>query len=324
MPAPEDMTGVPTTDWKRIVFRLSGITYRNSSHDHVRALVAKATNVSKDSVVVYSVATTLSPWEMPRTRVATLMFLEVPDVLEHSEGGPNQWSLGDNNALVLDIHFLGLTPLNDVEQSQHVADCVAISGLASHAFGSWQPRGNDKTFMWIRDQVPGFVPGVRVITYGYESKLAGSSSFQTTGDLARGLISQIGANGGAHENAKPLVFLAHSLGGIVLKDALCRLAHRPDTSVERKILKRCKGAIMFGVPNLGMKQEHFLTIMRSKPAAYEHLVQGLSLESGARGYLNDLEESFGGISQLCEMTFYWVYETDQSPTYDVRHSLSML
>lgn len=37
--------------------------------------------------------------------------------------------------------------------------CVIISGLASHPFGSWQPRGSDKFSKWIRDDLfhPGFL-----------------------------------------------------------------------------------------------------------------------------------------------------------------------
>ncbi len=309
--------GSQKSEWKRSVFRLSGIPFRCSTHRQVQALVAKSVEISNEGVKVYSLATTLNPWEMPQTRVATLMFLDIPGFLEQ-ESGSKQWLLTlreDDNPMVLDTHFQGLTPLNDVNEGDHIADCLAISGLASHAFGSWQPRGNDKTFMWIRDQVPGSVPGARVIVYGYESKLAGSQSFQQISDIAIGLISQIKANGGAKEDAKPLVFLAHSLGGIVLKEALSRLAHFPDTSIERRVLNRCRAAIMFGVPNLGMKHQHLLTIVEGNPA--EGMVQALSLESGARGYLSELETSFRGISQLHEMTFYWVYETEKSPTFDV-------
>ncbi|KAK0638476.1 hypothetical protein B0T16DRAFT_496779 [Cercophora newfieldiana] len=303
-------------DWRRTVFRLSRIPNGATTTSAVAALVAKALQVPTKSVKVYSLATTLTPWEMPPSRVATLMLLQNPVLLGSSQDGRNEWALepGRHESLVLDTHFWGLTPLNDVASDNHIADCVAISGLASHAFGSWQPHGNDKTFMWIRDQLPKSVPGVRAILYGYESKLAGSESFQSIQDLALGLISQIRANGGALDNAKPLVFLAHSLGGIVLKDALCKLANSQDNSLERKILARCRGAIMFGVPNLGMEQDHLLAIVRG--GSTEQLVRDLSRRSGISGYLDRLERSFSGIAAIGEMTFYWVFETSKSPTFD--------
>ncbi|KAH6641222.1 hypothetical protein F5144DRAFT_482650 [Chaetomium tenue] len=308
--------GTTTADWRRTVFRLSKIPNRTRSHGAVRALVAKAMEIPAESVKVFSLATSLTPWEMPPSKVATLMFLKPPAMLGRPDEGQVEWVLDADEYPVLDSHFWGLTPLNDVEPEKHIADCIAISGLASHPFGSWQPRGDDKTFMWIRDVAPMYVPGLRTILYGYDTKLAGSHSFQGISHLALGFISQIRANGGALDHARPLVFLAHSLGGIVLKDALCRLANSQDNSLERKILTRCKGAIMFGVPNLGMEQSHLLTLVQGH--SIEHLVQDLSRESATYGYLSRLERSFAGISNLGEMTFYWVFETDKSPIFDAK------
>jgi len=303
-------------DWKRTVFRLRRIPNGVATFSHVQALVAQAVDMAAENINVYSLATTLTPWELPPSKVATLMFLDIPSLLASSPEGRNEWLLDANDGPVLDVHFIGLTPLNDVEPERHIADCIAISGLAGHPLGSWQPRGQDKAFLWIRDEVPRYVRGTRAIIYGYDTRLMGSNSFQSVPHLSVSLISHIRANGGALDDAKPLVFLAHSLGGIVLKDALCRLANSPDNSLERKILSRCRGAIMFGVPNLGMDQTHLLTIVRG--SFIEHLVQDLSRDSGKWGYLNRLERSFSGIGELGEMTFYWMFETEVSPTFNIK------
>jgi hypothetical protein len=123
-----------------MVFRLSRIPNGATTNDAVAALVAKALHLQTDRVKVYSLATTLNPWETPPSRVATLMLLNTPNLLAESKYGQNEWTLesdtGHDN-LVLDTHFWGLTPLNDVAPDKHIADCIAISGLASHAFGSW-------------------------------------------------------------------------------------------------------------------------------------------------------------------------------------------
>lgn len=305
-------------DLGRTVFRLSGIPNGVSTTVLVAALVAKSLRVATENVKVYSLATTLNRWERPPSRVATLMLRQTPSLFQKSREGQNEWTLesesdesgGGTSIFVLDTHFWGLTPLNDVATKAHNVDCIAISGLASHAFGSWQPRGDDKTFMWIRDQLPKYVPGGRAVLYGYDSRLADSDSFQSISDLALNFIAQIRA----YNNGKPLVFLAHSLGGIVLKDALCKLANSQDNSFERKIFARCKGAIMFGVPNLGMEQNHLLALVRGNAA--EHLVRDLSRESGVYGYLKRLELSFSGIAEIGEMSFFWVFETSKSPTFD--------
>jgi hypothetical protein len=40
--------------------------------------------------------------------------------------------------------------------------------------------------MWLRDSLPTHLPGVRVLVYGYDAKLAGSRSFQDLEALASG------------------------------------------------------------------------------------------------------------------------------------------
>lgn len=58
---------------------------------------------------------------------------------------------------------------------------VALSGLNSHAFGSFKVKGD--SFMWLRDSLPAKLPGTRILIYGYDTQLVGSRSFQTLQDL---------------------------------------------------------------------------------------------------------------------------------------------
>ncbi|PHH91864.1 hypothetical protein CDD83_9958 [Cordyceps sp. RAO-2017] len=310
------------SNWTRLVFRLSEIPSHVTTRDELANLLANAPDGSPacGSVAIYSLATTLIPWEHPPSRVATLMFTEVPALLASSGPDQNEWLINvaaanEVHTLKLDRHFWGMTPLNDVPDEHHLADCVAISGLASHAFGSWQPRGEDKTFMWIRDQVPREIPGIRAILYGYDTSLSGCKSFQGIEDLAMMLIKQLKANG-ADESVKPLVFLAHSLGGIVLKDAICKLANSEENVLERRMLLRLKGVIMFGVPNLGMEQKHLLTLVGDSHA--KNMIHDLSIRSGRSGYLDRLEQSLSGIAHLEHMRFFWAFEMKMSPTFDAR------
>ncbi|PHH73219.1 hypothetical protein CDD80_3951 [Ophiocordyceps camponoti-rufipedis] len=287
------------SDWTRVVFRLTKIPSSVTTYNELAAVLARALgSIPASSITVYSLATTLSFWDPTPNQ--------------------NEWQISvtltdGTHVLVLDNHFWGLTPLNDVQDDVHSSDCIAITGLAGHAFGSWQPRGGDKSFMWIRDLVPDAITGMRTIVYGYESKLLGSNSFQGIEDLALSLISQMTAND-INKSEMPLVFLAHSLGGIVLKSALCRLANAEKSVKERQIFTRLRGAIMFGVPNLGMEQNHLLTLVGDRPV--KHLIRDLSMQSGRTGYLDKLERSFSGIAALERIRIMWAYETIESPTVD--------
>lgn len=186
-----------------------------------------------------------------------------------------------------------------------VVSCLIISGLASHPFGSWQPHGRDKSFRWIRDELPQRLPGVRFLVYGYDTALSGSTSFQPIPDLAISLVQTVKAIGGFEMSAKPVLLLAHSLGGVVLKNALVILSGGDHQ--ERAILAKLKGAVFFGVPSQGMDIPDIFGMLGNQ--ANVGLVNSLSNESD---FLPKLDEQFGNI-YLQRLHFFWAFETRVTP-----------
>lgn len=175
--------------------------------------------------------------------------------------------------------------------------------------GSWQPRGV-KSFMWIRDALPQRLAGVRFILYGYDTCLTSSKSFQAILDLAVSLISELKAGGWASLAAKPLIFLAHSLGGIVLKQTLVMLAGSGER--ERQIISIIKGAIFFGVPSVGMAVPDIYEMLGDQPNKV--LIDNLSDQSD---FVPELEKHFEGISYTRGMVLFWAYETQRTPSLSV-------
>ena len=94
---------------------------------------------------------------------------------------------------------------------------VAITGLAGHAFRSFKDYSSD--FMWLMDALPSDLEGAQIWTYGYDTKLVDSSSFQDLEALAstfrRSLMSLAAP---PDRKVVPLVFIGHSLGGLILKE----------------------------------------------------------------------------------------------------------
>lgn len=187
--------------------------------------------------------------------------------------------------------------------------CIVISGLASHPFGSWQPKGNDKTYMWIRDTLPKHLPHVRAILYGYDTTLVNSYSFQSIPEVATTLVNHLMPAGWQSSEMKPLVFLAHSLGGIVLKEMLVSLCR---DNLKRTMLSRARGGILFGVPSQGMAQATLQTMVKGRPN--EKLVAVLAKGSH---YLHKLDSEFARMGLSRRMVYYWAYETKESPTIEV-------
>jgi hypothetical protein len=166
--------------------------------------------------------------------------------------------------------------------------------------------------MWIRDNLPKDLPDTRAIIYGYDTKLVRSNSFQRISDLANDLVNRLRVYGWDQGRIKPAAFLAHSLGGLVLKQALVQLGME-NREASKYPSNRLRGVIFFGVPNLGMEQEHFRAIVQNN--ANEVLVDEISPDSN---FLVRLDKEFSGSSFKEHLQCFWAYETSKSPTITVR------
>ena len=193
--------------------------------------------------------------------------------------------------------------------------CLVLSGLGSHPFGSWQPKGSEnKDWMWVRDALPKALPTIRVVLFGYDTALADSNSFKTIADLASSLNDTLTASGFGTPASKPLIFLAHSLGGIIVKEALLALAGGNERA--RRMLQQTAGAVLFGAPTRGMETQALMTMVSGQ--ANEGLIRDLTIPSG---YLKSLEDQFFDVAIAGRMKLFWAFETKTSPTVAVSASL---
>ena len=154
--------------------------------------------------------TSLSPGislEQP-TLSATFSFNARPgDELLHSE----------------DKDFYGFTPLYTPEGDIEV-DIIAITGLAGHAFGSWAASPH----MWLRDFLPEDLPRARILLYGYDSNLAGSQSKNILADLSSNFVVKLHTMRSlSRSELRPIVLIGHSLGCLIIKDALTEMRSQP-------------------------------------------------------------------------------------------------
>lgn len=75
--------------------------------------------------------------------------------------------------------------------------------------------------MWIRDALAEEFPGCRLFIYGYDTTMVQSTSHQSILDLGSQLASSIEglilASTTGSESSRSLIFLGHSLGGLVVE-----------------------------------------------------------------------------------------------------------
>ena len=98
-----------------------------------------------------------------------------------------------------------------------VVDIIALHGLNGHYKKTW--TGGDGS-NWLKDDafLPKHLPDARIMSYGYNSQVQFSKSEAGIEQFAEGLLSQIeGLRRHNMEKKMPIIFICHSLGGIVVK-----------------------------------------------------------------------------------------------------------
>ncbi|KAL6812492.1 nacht and ankyrin domain-containing protein [Trichoderma sp. SZMC 28015] len=145
--------------------------------------------------------------------------------------------------------------------------------------------------------------------YGYESSLANSASFQNLEDLGTTLHSDLRtliSNG----SFKPIVFIAHSLGGLIIKQLLISLSKSLD-DMDRKLRHAVYGIAFFGVPHDGMDIRSLIPMCGDGPNRF--LLESIGSNSSQILSMQqrDFSEALGGQG---ESEIFSFYETRLSPT----------
>lgn len=106
-------------------------------------------------------------------------------------------------------------------------DIVAVHGLMGNPYTTWT-RGKDPNGTpWIMDFLPSQLPHARIFSYGYDSKFVRSSSVAGIPEFAMNLLAWLKLRRSTEsERQRPLLFICHSLGGIIVKKVCYRLPLR--------------------------------------------------------------------------------------------------
>ena len=185
----------PTT-----VFRVRGLP-SNLGFKDVSRIIERSLGLPSE-VSGLSIGSLAEDFYQAAEQVATLSFLKtVPEIFTtDTAASSNEWSIDLSSAdydsttnrsrtLKFDVHFWGLTVLNDPLNDEEAVDCVVVCGLGGHAFGSFKEKG--ASYMWLRDTLPKNLPNLRVLLYGYDSGLDGSESIVNVSTIAEAFIGHL-------------------------------------------------------------------------------------------------------------------------------------
>ncbi|KAK6614958.1 hypothetical protein H4I95_00110 [Botrytis cinerea] len=150
----------------------------------------------------------------------------------------------------------GLFHLNPVPvlpkngESPYRIDIVALHGIKGDAFRTWTEKNEDGVKnMWLRDQLPNELPGARVFSFGYDANVLFSRGTGTIEDFATNLLEDLVRERKDDSNQKRrIIFICHSMGGIVLKKALVKAV---DNNLYKNTFDSTSAILFLATPHMG-------------------------------------------------------------------------
>ncbi|PYI26440.1 hypothetical protein BP00DRAFT_430363, partial [Aspergillus indologenus CBS 114.80] len=132
-------------------------------------------------------------------------------------------------------------------------DLVAVHGWKGHPHDSWTSASGVN---WLRDVLPQDTPNISFYSWGYSStdtSCAGKEPLMQV--LSQKLVSDLWQHrAGSKTHQRPLIFVAHSAGGSIVKGALLYSASHPDGNFHAVKRSTC-GVLYMGTPEMDARLE---------------------------------------------------------------------
>ena len=172
-----------------------------------------------------------------------------------------------------------------------------------------------ENILWLRDILPDSLNVARVLTFGYNANsksFYGHSSADRIQQHAQTLVADLQADR-ALENChqRPIVFICHGLGGILVKKALAYSSTRTSQRIEHlySIFVSTYAILFFGTPHQGTKKKDWLASAhaespRSLARATFDAPLVTAIEKGSET-LQSITEQFAPLMKQFHIFFFW-------------------
>jgi hypothetical protein len=199
-----------------------------------------------------------------------------------------------------------------------VHSIVFVHGLNGQSKNTWT---SENDVFWPKDLLSKTCPDVRILTYGYDSRIA---------DLVRGLRSSVNRHGvdlisklalsrsTAEAARRPLIFVAHSLGGLIVKSALVA-SSTANTDSEKAVGLSTGGIIFFATPHQGCSHPvtSFADLLRRIGSIYPEDSNAFDLSDEESKILRLELDQFKSISNDVLMSCFYESSDSVRPVIDV-------
>jgi hypothetical protein len=176
---------------------------------------------------------------------------------------PNKPSLSEERAEGIQAPSRGLQLLYDGTRNREGGtgeggvDIIAVHGLSGDRLLSFTDASTG--CCWLRELLPEDFPHCRVYSYGYDANVFTSQSTMTMYDLSRTFCEDLFFGGGRNGVPRPLIFVGHNLGGLLIKRLLVMVKMYGDRY--GTVLEKTAGILFFGTPHRGTSKATWTNIM---------------------------------------------------------------
>ncbi|KAK6509436.1 hypothetical protein TWF481_004180 [Arthrobotrys musiformis] len=201
-----------------------------------------------------------------------------------------------------------------------VVDIILVHGLGGDPFKTWTHSGGKKepSVLWPRDLLALEIPEVRILSYGYDTKVTSWFEGATSNMIhhhSETMISRLHnfrsrKIDGKNSTERPIIWIGHSLGGILIKRALiysnsCGVDHNERL---RSIRVSTQGILFMGTPHMGSDIVRWASLARKLLLFFP----GVKLDSTMLSMLGQNSETlqnintlFTGIASSFEIVYFY-------------------
>jgi pimeloyl-ACP methyl ester carboxylesterase len=133
-----------------------------------------------------------------------------------------------------------------------IVDIVFLHGLIGNAYTTW--HHSQTNVHWPSMCLKERIPDSRIISFGYDADVAGWLNQKSTNNVANHAQNMLGGLVRLRESTgteqRKIVFVTHSLGGLVTETAIARSRHNAFEHI-RQIEMHTVGIIFMGTPHFG-------------------------------------------------------------------------
>ena len=188
-----------------------------------------------------------------------------------------------------------------------------MHGLEENLTEAWKDPVTQ--ILWLRDLLPQDLPTARILSYGYHAvatSFYGQGSADRIQQHAQTLVAELQADRALEDcSARPIIFICHGLGGILVKKALAYSSTRTSKAVQHlySIYISTYAILFFGTPHHGADTAAWLGLAgkRSFMTKLRHSDKSallLSVEKDCET-LQTITEHFNHLMKRFKIFFLW-------------------